>query len=123
MKEYVLRNARVVTPTTVMHGHVLVRDGLVADVDEGDIQPTAALECIDCEGDYLLPGFVELHTDNLEKHLVPRPKVVWPQAEPAFFAHDARSWRPVSRPCSMPCPWANTTTRGASPCWAAVWMP
>ena len=37
MKEYVLRNARVVTPTTVMHGHVLVRDGLVADVDEGDI--------------------------------------------------------------------------------------
>ena len=36
MKEYVLRNARVVTPTTtVMHGHVLVRDGLVADVDEG----------------------------------------------------------------------------------------
>ncbi len=90
MKEYVLRNARVVTPTTVMHGHVLVRDGLVADVDEGDIQPTAALECIDCEGDYLLPGFVELHTDNLEKHLVPRPKVVWPQAEPAFFAHDAQ---------------------------------
>lgn len=84
MKEYVLRNARVVTPTTVMHGHVLVRDGLVADVDEGDIQPTAALECIDCEGDYLLPGFVELHTDS---------------------------------------PWANTTTRGASPCWAAVWMP
>lgn len=90
MKEYVLRNARVVTPTTVMHGHVLVHDGLVADVDEGDIQPTAALECIDCEGDYLLPGFVELHTDNLEKHLVPRPKVVWPQAEPAFFAHDAQ---------------------------------
>ena len=90
MKEYVLRNARVVTPTTVMHGHVLVRDGLVADVDEGDIQPTTALECIDCEGDYLLPGFVELHTDNLEKHLVPRPKVVWPQAEPAFFAHDAQ---------------------------------
>lgn len=37
MKEYVLRNARVVTPTTVMHVHVLVRDGLVADVDEGDI--------------------------------------------------------------------------------------
>ena len=35
MKEYVVRNARVVTPTTVMHGHVLVRDGLVADVDEG----------------------------------------------------------------------------------------
>ena len=51
MKEYVWRNARVVTPTTVMHGHVLVRDGLVADVDEGDIQPTTALECIDCEGD------------------------------------------------------------------------
>lgn len=123
MKEYVLRNARVVTPTTVMHGHVLVRDGLVADVDEGDIQPTTALECIDCEGDYLLPGFVELHTDNLEKHLVPVPKLSGRRRNPPFSPMMPRSWRPVSPPCSMPCPWANTTTRGASPCWAAVWMP
>jgi alpha-D-ribose 1-methylphosphonate 5-triphosphate diphosphatase len=32
---------------------------------------------------------VELHTDNLEKHLMPRPKVSWPVL-PAIIAHDAQ---------------------------------
>ena len=35
-----------------------------------------------------MPGLVELHTDNLEGHLVPRPKVAWPPL-PAVQAHDA----------------------------------
>ena len=30
-----------------------------------------------CGGDLLLPGLVELHTDHLEAHFVPRPKVFW----------------------------------------------
>ena len=43
----------------------------------------------DWGGDYLLPGLVELHTDNLEKHLEPRPGVRWP-AMPALLTHDAQ---------------------------------
>ena len=31
----------------------------------------------DLAGDLLLPGLVELHTDHLEAHYVPRPKVYW----------------------------------------------
>ena len=31
----------------------------------------------DMEGDFLIPGLVELHTDHLEMHYVPRPKVFW----------------------------------------------
>src|SRR5262249_45827514 len=31
----------------------------------------------DFGGDLLLPGLVELHTDHLENHFVPRPKVHW----------------------------------------------
>ena len=42
----------------------------------------------DCGGDFLAPGLVELHTDNLERHLEPRPGVRWPEA-PAILAHDA----------------------------------
>ena len=42
----------------------------------------------DCDGDLLAPGLVELHTDNLERHLEPRPGVRWPEA-PAILAHDA----------------------------------
>src|SRR5262249_44346489 len=42
----------------------------------------------DLEGDLLLPGLIELHTDNFERHLMPRPKVHWPEL-PALFGHDA----------------------------------
>jgi alpha-D-ribose 1-methylphosphonate 5-triphosphate diphosphatase len=43
---------------------------------------------MDCGGDYLMPGLVELHTDALDRHIVPRPKVRWP-ARSAVVAHDA----------------------------------
>ena len=40
-------------------------------------------------GDFLIPGLVELHTDHLEGHYAPRPKVRWnPLA--AVLAHDAQ---------------------------------
>ncbi len=50
-----------------------VENGLITEVGEG----TAPERGIDFEGDLLLPGLVELHTDHLEAHCVPRPKVHW----------------------------------------------
>lgn len=82
--EQILANARVVTPDAVFDGGVLLRAGEIADVFEG---PTQAPGAIDCDGDYLLPGLVELHTDNLERHLQPRPGVAWPRRA-AVAAHD-----------------------------------
>jgi len=43
---------------------------------------------LDWEGDWLLPGLVEVHTDNLERHVMPRPKVKFPM-QSAVQAHDA----------------------------------
>ena len=43
---------------------------------------------MDLEGDFLLPGVVELHTDVLEQHVHPRPGVSWP-ATHAVAAYDA----------------------------------
>jgi alpha-D-ribose 1-methylphosphonate 5-triphosphate diphosphatase PhnM len=43
----------------------------------------------DWGGDYLLPGLVELHTDNIEKHLAPRPGVLW-NPDAAILVHDAQ---------------------------------
>jgi alpha-D-ribose 1-methylphosphonate 5-triphosphate diphosphatase len=80
--DMILSNARVVTSGEVLLGAVHVRDGRIRSVDGG------AAEGIDLEGDLLMPGLVELHTDNFEKHLMPRPKVRWPEL-PALFAHDA----------------------------------
>jgi phosphonate metabolism protein PhnM len=47
-----------------------------------------AEQTVDLEGDYLIPGLVELHTDNLEKHFVPRTGVSWPVGLSAVVAHD-----------------------------------
>lgn len=85
MKEQVYRNARVVLPGETVHGCVQVRDGRIADIHGGG---SAALATQDLEGDYLLPGLVEVHTDNLERHVMPRPKIVFPM-QGAVQAHDA----------------------------------
>jgi alpha-D-ribose 1-methylphosphonate 5-triphosphate diphosphatase len=83
--ELVLGNARVVTGGEVLLGEVCVRDGRIARVDSQHGDSSAG---IDLEGDYLIPGLVELHTDNFERHMMPRPKVRWPEL-PALCGHDA----------------------------------
>lgn len=67
-------NARLVMPDREMTGTLSVRDGLIAALDATPAAPPGA---VDLEGDYLLPGLVDLHTDNLENHYQPRPKVYW----------------------------------------------
>ena len=82
--ESILANAHVVTPERDFRGLVVLREGLIADIAEGSSVPRGA---VDCEGDFLIPGLVELHTDNLERHLHPRPGVYWPRRA-AVAAHD-----------------------------------
>lgn len=86
LNEQILTHARVVTAESEFMGSVVLRDGLIAAVDDGRSHLPQAQ---DLGGDYLLPGLVELHTDNLEKYLGPRPGVDWPSA-PAVLAHDAQ---------------------------------
>jgi alpha-D-ribose 1-methylphosphonate 5-triphosphate diphosphatase len=81
-----IRNARIVTRDEVFTGVVRIEDGKLRDVERGT---TSAPEAEDWNGDYLLPGLIELHTDNLEKHLVPRPGVQW-NTDAAFVIHDAQ---------------------------------
>src|SRR5579864_9556819 len=81
-----IRNARIVTRDEVFTGVVRIKDGKISDVERGT---TSAPEAEDWDGDYLLPGLIELHTDNLEKHLVPRPGVQW-NTDAAFVIHDAQ---------------------------------
>jgi alpha-D-ribose 1-methylphosphonate 5-triphosphate diphosphatase len=82
---FVLANLRLVLERETVAGSVVLRDGRIAEVDTGAAVPRGAE---DCGGDLLAPGLVELHTDNLERHLEPRPRVSWPSA-PAILAHDA----------------------------------
>ncbi|MCA0245812.1 MAG: alpha-D-ribose 1-methylphosphonate 5-triphosphate diphosphatase [Proteobacteria bacterium] len=84
--ETVLTNARVVTADAEFDGTVVLHDGRITEVAAGRSHVAGA---IDLEGDYLLPGLVELHTDNMEKHFAPRPGVKWPSVS-AVMAHDTQ---------------------------------
>jgi alpha-D-ribose 1-methylphosphonate 5-triphosphate diphosphatase len=83
-EELILRNARIVLEDEIVTGSLLARDGIIVDIDTG---PTTTGE--DFEGDFLIPGLVELHTDHLESHYSPRPGVRW-QMVSAIQAHDAQ---------------------------------
>ena len=82
--ETILANATLVLERETRHGGVVLRDGHIAEILSGQTVPEGA---IDCDGDYLIPGLIELHTDNLERHIQPRPSVDWPHAA-AILAHD-----------------------------------
>jgi alpha-D-ribose 1-methylphosphonate 5-triphosphate diphosphatase len=84
--EIVFSNARIVTEREVIKGSLSVADGRVRMLASG---ATTVPGAHDIGGDYLVPGLIELHTDNLEKHFSPRPGVQW-DAVAAAIGHDVQ---------------------------------
>ena len=79
-----LRNARMVLADRVVEGSLAIADGMISAIDTRKGQTGE-----DLEGDFLIPGLIELHTDHLENHYRPRPGVFWdPMA--ALHAHDVQ---------------------------------
>lgn len=83
-EQIIFANARLILENEILTGSLAIKNGVIMDVDAGTSVPKGA---VDLQGDYLAPGLVELHTDNLERHLAPRPKVDWP-FRAAILAHD-----------------------------------
>ncbi len=86
MTDLILTNARIVTGDRIIDGTLIIRDGRIDDIGEG---PTSISGALDMEGDLVIPGLVELHTDSLEGHMTPRPGTDWP-ATAAVIAHDSQ---------------------------------
>ncbi|MBP0465990.1 alpha-D-ribose 1-methylphosphonate 5-triphosphate diphosphatase [Roseomonas sp. PWR1] len=84
--ETILTNALLVLPGEVLHGTLVIRDGRIAEVQPGRSHAAAAR---DMEGDHLIPGVVDVHTDNLERQVQPRQNARWPSRS-AMIAHDAQ---------------------------------
>ena len=84
MIEQIFRNAAIVLPNEIVHGSLVLRDGRIADIAPGAVSVGE-----DLAGDVLIPGLVELHTDHIEGHYLPRPKVRW-NIMAALQAHDAQ---------------------------------
>ena len=73
-RDILLTNARIVLAERVIeNGWVAAANGVIVEIGEG----AAPERGEDLAGDLLMPGLVELHTDHIEAHYVPRPKVYW----------------------------------------------
>src|SRR6478752_1893330 len=70
-----LSNFTIVLPDEVVNnGSVRIEDGVIAE-----IRPeTVANAAIDGEGRLLMPGFVDLHGDMIEREIAPRPNAMMP---------------------------------------------
>ena len=85
MNESTIANATVVTPDGILkNAYVHVRDGIIEDIGAA----TQTRSSLDCNEDFILPGIVDLNTDNLEMHVAPRSNVRWPMLS-ALLMHDA----------------------------------
>jgi alpha-D-ribose 1-methylphosphonate 5-triphosphate diphosphatase len=84
--EVVFSGGLIAFPDGIKKGHLVVRGGLIEDMGPGP----SGRPAVDLEGDMLMAGLIELHTDNLERHLRPRPGVYWPEPGSAVLAHDAQ---------------------------------
>lgn len=76
----------IVTPQGLVRGEVVVRGEVILAVEARE-SPSA--DAHDWGGDWLIPGLVDIHTDNLEKHYQPRPGALW-DAYGAALAHDGQ---------------------------------
>lgn len=85
--ETIITNAKLILDREIVPGTLCFDATGIRAVDTGASSHPAA---IDAQGDFLAPGLIEMHTDNLEKHFVPRPGIVWPNGLAAALAHDAQ---------------------------------
>ena len=59
---YKIINGKIITPHRIIpSGYVCVENGKICEVGEGDF-PFADAEIIDAQGNYVSPGFIDLHT-------------------------------------------------------------
>ncbi len=76
----------IVTPTGLMAGEIVCVGGVIRAVEPRE---SASRQSADWDKDFLVPGLVDIHTDNLEKHFQPRPGALWDPVG-AAIAHDAQ---------------------------------
>jgi alpha-D-ribose 1-methylphosphonate 5-triphosphate diphosphatase len=94
--DVILTNTAMVLPDGVVRGSIWLKAGcstgsrhaagVIADIQPGGTSIAGAL---DMDGEMLIPGAVDLHTDNLERQVEPRGGTRWPSRS-AFLAHDAQ---------------------------------
>jgi alpha-D-ribose 1-methylphosphonate 5-triphosphate diphosphatase len=79
MNSYLIKNAQVVTPYNVIpNGYIWVEEGRIKQVGSAQAESPAifsvsAVQVIDADGAYVMPGIIDIHTDAMDAEIVPRP--------------------------------------------------
>jgi alpha-D-ribose 1-methylphosphonate 5-triphosphate diphosphatase len=99
-----IHNAQLVLRDELVFGSLQHENGLITAIDhnpavsgavaeDNSVDSALQAEMAGCsedfDGDFLMPGLVELHTDNFERHAMPRPQTYWPNLLAAALMHDA----------------------------------
>jgi alpha-D-ribose 1-methylphosphonate 5-triphosphate diphosphatase len=86
MRETRIFSEQIVTPAGVVRGEAVLQDSMIVAVEP---RASASASALDWGPDMLIPGLVDVHTDNYEKHYQPRPGALW-DAYGAALAHDGQ---------------------------------
>ena len=89
MNTLTIHNAKIVLNDEIIHGSIKIESDIITQIDQSKNAVSLDKNSIDFGGNYLIAGLIELHTDNMEKHFVPRPGVKWPSRS-AVLTHDAQ---------------------------------
>jgi alpha-D-ribose 1-methylphosphonate 5-triphosphate diphosphatase len=84
--ETILTDVILVLPDETVSGTIVLHGSVIADIQAGRSQSAGAIHC---DGDMIIPGVVDVHTDNLERQVQPRSLARWPSRS-AMIAHDAQ---------------------------------
>lgn len=86
--DVIIENASIATTSGTLTGSSLkIEAGIISEIKEGPIK--AGGRRIDAEGRYVIPGFVDLHSDAIEKEIEPRPNTYFPK-DVAIFELDKK---------------------------------
>lgn len=65
-----IKNGKIVTPEGVIEGETLyISDDRIAEISNHQI---ATDQTIDAQGRYIMPGFIDMHSDRIEQFIQPR---------------------------------------------------
>ncbi|HKE84355.1 MAG TPA: alpha-D-ribose 1-methylphosphonate 5-triphosphate diphosphatase [Vicinamibacterales bacterium] len=85
MSHQILTNATLVLPERTVRGTVVIEGDRIAEVSTARYA-----DGLDLDGQFLIPGLIDIHTDYMEKELNPRPSTNFP-LEMAFHFMDVRA--------------------------------
>ena len=73
-----IRYGKIVTPTEVLNGYSLyIEDGYIVEISKTGESQKVADKVINAHERYVMPGFIDIHSDKIEKIVNPRPTAVF----------------------------------------------